>query len=99
MEASTTAIVPSPYKRILVPHDGSDMSDRAFNHALYVAKMVNAEIVIFHVMETDSIPPSALLAFIKPDAGLTEAREKLRTTFEGAVGQMLEQKVEAAKTS
>jgi nucleotide-binding universal stress UspA family protein len=105
MEASktssttTTAIVPSPYRRILVPHDGSEMSDRAFKHALYVGKMANAEIVIFHVMETDSIPPSTLLAFIKPDAGLAEAREEVRTVFEGAVGRMLEEKVEAAKAS
>jgi nucleotide-binding universal stress UspA family protein len=96
---TTTAIVPSPYRRILVPHDGSEMSDRAFKHALYVSKMANAEIVIFHVMETDSIPPSTLLAFIKPDAGLAEAREEVRTVFEGAVGRMLEEKVEAAKAS
>jgi nucleotide-binding universal stress UspA family protein len=97
--STTTAIAPSPYRRILVPHDGSEMSDRAFKHALYVSKIANAEIVIFHVMETDSIPPSTLLAFLKPDAGLTEAREEVRTVFEGAVGRMLDEKVEAAKAS
>src|ERR671916_1238012 len=96
---TTTTIVPSPYRRILVPHDGSEMSDRALNHALYVAKMAHAEMVIFHVMETDSIPPSTLLAFIKPDAGLAAAREEVRTIFESAVGRMLEEKVEAAKAS
>ncbi len=100
MEASTSstrAIVPSPYRRILVPHDGSEMSDRALNHALYVAKMANSEIVIFHVVESDSIPPSTLLAFIKPGAGLEEAREQVRTLFEGAVGKVLEERVQAAK--
>jgi nucleotide-binding universal stress UspA family protein len=45
--SSTPAMVSSPYRRILVPHDGSEMSDRAFKHAMYVAKMANAEIVIF----------------------------------------------------
>lgn len=102
MEASTsptTPIVSSPYKRILVPHDGSEMSDRALNHALYVAKMANGEIVIFHVMESDSIPPSTLLAFIKPGAGLEEAREQVRAIFEGAVGRMFEERVQAAKAS
>jgi nucleotide-binding universal stress UspA family protein len=97
--STTTSIVPSPYRRILVPHDGSDMSDRAFKHALYVAKMANAEMVIFHVMESDSIPPSTLLAFIKPEADLAEAREEVRTIFEGAVGRMLEERVQAAKAS
>jgi nucleotide-binding universal stress UspA family protein len=99
LSSRTAAIVPSPYKRILAPYDGSEMSDRALNHALYVAKMANAEIVIFHVMENDSIPPSALLAFIKPDTGLTDARERLRATFEGAAARMLEEKVRAARAS
>ena len=45
--STTTSIVPSPYRRILVPLDGSEMSDRAIKHALYVAKMANAEMVIF----------------------------------------------------
>ncbi len=45
------------------------MSDRALNHALYIAKIANAEIVIFHAIEVDSVPPSTLLSFIKPDAG------------------------------
>lgn len=75
------------------------MSDRAFKYAMYVAKMANAEIVIFHVMETDSIPPSTLLAFIKPGAGLEGAREEVRTIFEGAVGRMLDERVQAAKAS
>lgn len=97
--SSSTAIVPSPYRRILIPHDGSEMSDRALNHALYVAKMANAEIVIFHVMETDSTPPSTLLAFIRPGRGMREAREEVRALFEDAVGRMLEERVQAAKTS
>ena len=97
--SSTTAIVSSPYRRILVPHDGSEMSDRALNHALYIAKMTNAKIVIFHVMETDRIPPSTLLAFIKPGAGLEEARAEVRTIFESAAGRMLDERVQAAKAS
>lgn len=98
-KSSTPAMVSSPYRRILVPHDGSEMSDRAFKHAMYVAKMANAEIVIFHVMETDSIPPSTLLAFIKPGAGLEEARAEVRTIFESAAGRMLDERVQAAKAS
>lgn len=97
--SSTPAMVSSPYRRILVPHDGSEMSDRAFKHAMYVAKMANAEIVIFHVMETDSIPPSTLLGFIKPGAGLEEARAEVRTIFESAAGRMLDERVQAAKAS
>jgi nucleotide-binding universal stress UspA family protein len=39
------------------------------------------------------------LAFIKPGAGLEEAREEVRTIFEGAVGRMLDERVQAAKAS
>lgn len=94
MEASTlasTTTVPSPYRRILVLHDGSETSDRALDHGLYIAKMASADIVIFHVIEADSVPPSTLLTFIKPDAGLEKAREEVRNIFEGAVGRMLEE--------
>ena len=44
------------YERILVPHDGSEMSDRALRHAVYLSKISGTEIVIFHVIEpTDNI--------------------------------------------
>ena len=39
------------YVRILVPHDGSEMSDRALRHAVYLSKMSGTEIVILHVIE------------------------------------------------
>ncbi len=102
METSTlssTANGPSLYKRILAPHDGSEMSDRALNHALYIAKMANAEVVIFHIIESDRVPPSTLLAFIKPGAGLEKAREEERNILEDAVGRMLEERVQKAKAS
>ena len=50
-------------------------------------------------MESDSISPSTLLAFIKPEADLAEAREEVRTIFEGAVGRTLKERVQAAKAS
>ena len=36
---------------MLVPHDGSEMSDRALRHAVYLSKMSGTEIVILHVIE------------------------------------------------
>jgi nucleotide-binding universal stress UspA family protein len=37
------------YERILIPHDGSEMSDRALRHAVYLSKISETEIVILHV--------------------------------------------------
>jgi hypothetical protein len=39
------------YERILVPHDGSEMSDKALKHAVYLSKITGTEIVILHVLE------------------------------------------------
>ena len=39
------------YVRIMVPHDGSAMSDKALAHAIYLSKTSGAELVIIHVLE------------------------------------------------
>ena len=38
-------------KKILVPIDGSETSFKAANYAIYLAKMVNAELVPINIME------------------------------------------------
>lgn len=96
MTAASDMAIPS-YKKILVPHDGSKMSDRALMHASYLSKLSAAELIIVHVLEPEMIPPSALLAFIRPEtSGLEGAKENLRSTFEGAAAKMLEERIKIA---
>jgi nucleotide-binding universal stress UspA family protein len=65
------------YERILVPHDGSEMSDRSLKHALYLSKISGAEIVILHVLEhVENI--------------LRETKEEVSLTAEGHMRQLLE---------
>jgi nucleotide-binding universal stress UspA family protein len=73
------------------------MSDHALKHALYLAKVSGAQLVILHVIESEAIPPSALLTFIRPEVGLKGAKEDLRSTFEEAARRMLEQRVRESK--
>jgi nucleotide-binding universal stress UspA family protein len=80
-----------------VPHDGSEMSDHALKHALYLAKLSGAQLVILHVIESEAIPPSALLTFIQPEAGLKGAKENLKSKFEEAARRMLDQRVRESK--
>lgn len=86
---------PFSYKKILVPHDGSEMSDIALRHALYISRISNAEIIIINVIEKDMIAPSALLSFMRTvdDGGLVKSKEDLVTTMEGGVKKMLESKI------
>ena len=81
---STSMPIATGYKRILVPHDGSEMSDKALVHALYISKLSGAEINIMNVIEPGLIPPSALLSFIRSDSSLERTKQKLRETFENA---------------
>lgn len=87
------------YKRILVPYDGSEMSDRALKHASYIANITYAEVVILHVIETEYISPSALIGFIRPNEELLDAKERLRATFESGARQMIEEKAKELKIS
>jgi nucleotide-binding universal stress UspA family protein len=85
------------YQRILVPHDGSVMSDKALSHAVYLSKISDAEIVVLNVIEPEIIPPSTLLMFIKSDTPIEKAREDLRNTLEGGVKQMLDERITQCK--
>jgi nucleotide-binding universal stress UspA family protein len=73
------------------------MSDRALRHGLYLAKTSGAQLVILHVIESEAIPPSALLTFIRPEAGLKGAKENLKSTFEEAARRMLDQRIRESK--
>jgi len=47
--------------KILVPHDGTDMSDRALEKAVELAKAFDAQIILLNVIEQIPIPPSIML--------------------------------------
>jgi nucleotide-binding universal stress UspA family protein len=70
------------YERILVPHDGSEMSDRSLKHALYLSKISGAEIVIIHVLE---------------QVELGGTKDELSSTTEGHMRQILEERIRLCK--
>jgi nucleotide-binding universal stress UspA family protein len=47
--------------KILLPHDGTEMSSRAVDNAKEFAKALNAEILLLHIVEDVPIPPSLVL--------------------------------------
>lgn len=48
-------------KKILVPHDGDQMSDKAVLYASELAKALNAEITLLYVIEEIEVPATLLL--------------------------------------
>jgi nucleotide-binding universal stress UspA family protein len=62
----TSANIPE-YKMILVPHDGSEASDQALAHAIYLSKVSKAEIFILNAVEDlHEIAPTTISASPKP---------------------------------
>ena len=62
------------YTRILVPHDGSEMSDKAPDEATKFAKLFGSKIILLHVIDEGFEPPSILLSFIKKRDSLKESK-------------------------
>jgi nucleotide-binding universal stress UspA family protein len=87
------------YKMILVPHDGSEISDKALNHAIYLSKVSDAEIIILNVLDRiGSKDSSAVLATMKQGEGEhNKANKDLEITMEGGVKQMIEEKMKLCK--
>lgn len=83
------------YSKILVPHDGTEMSDKSLLHAASIALHSKGQVIILNVIDEDSIPPSALLSFLKEED--ESSKESLRSTIELAAKKFLEEKVKMCK--
>ena len=85
------------YGKVLVPHDGLEMSDKALAHAMALSKKISdAQIVLLNVIDyVDNIPPSLTLAYMREDA--EKGKESLRNDIESGARHILEQRVEYCK--
>src|SRR5215211_7632820 len=88
------------YSKILIPHDGSEISDKALAHAIYQSKISNAEIVILNVVEHfESKESSTVTATVKGEGRESDktGRGDLEITMEGGVKQLIEEKIRLCK--
>jgi nucleotide-binding universal stress UspA family protein len=102
----TLASIPQ-YKRILVPHDESEMSDKALSHAIYLSNTTGAEIVILNVIENiDQIPHTSISATTKEEEEKDRVEEvpqnkpydtNLVISLAGEVKQRMEEKLRLCK--
>ncbi|UVS70269.1 universal stress protein [Nitrososphaera viennensis] len=83
--------------RILVPHDGTEMSDRALEKATEFARAFKARIIIAHIVDSRFVPPSATLGFISDRTSLEGARTELVKILKSSAEQMLKEKMAKVK--
>ena len=77
--------------KILVPHDGTEMSDKAFEKAVELAKVFKAELVLLHVIEYGIEPLPTSLILDDKDL-INRARRSARRQLEKGWDKMVEVK-------
>ncbi len=77
--------------KILLPHDGTEMSDRAVDKAKEFAKAFDAELLILHVIEHVPIPPSYILG--NERVWIDRTRRSISRKLEEAWMKMVQEKL------
>jgi nucleotide-binding universal stress UspA family protein len=91
-------IIPK-FKRILVPYDASEMSDKALRYAIYLSKVSNSDIFILNVIENYEDLKDVLPTTIRAEQEGTLDRSNknggidLKVRVEGALRKVIEEKI------
>jgi nucleotide-binding universal stress UspA family protein len=83
--------------RILVPHDGTEMSDMALAKATEFAEALAAEIVIVHIVDSRFVPPSVTLGFIRDKTSLESAKAELVRILKTCAELMLRKRIDEVR--
>ncbi len=87
------------FRRILVPYDASQMSDKALRYAIYLSKISSSEIFILNVIENYEDLKDVLPTTIRAEQeGKLEESDKnedvdLKVSVEGALRKVIEEKI------
>ena len=85
-------------KKILVPHDGSKMSDKALRYAIYLSKLTGADLLILNVMDQPNILiPASAIVFSSPGDKLDKIKNDLQRLSTEYSNQILEKAMELTK--
>jgi nucleotide-binding universal stress UspA family protein len=85
--------------RILVPHDGSEMSDKALDKAIDFSKAFKSEIIILHIVDDRLIPSSAILGFIGEKSRLEDAKMQALNILKAGAEAMLKDRMEKVRAN
>ena len=101
----------SHYKKILVPDDFSELSDRALSHAIYISNSTGADLVILNIITDTEIKPTTISATTKEgvgegkegiiEVGIVENKmdkhDDIHVSLEGQAEQMVKERVRFCK--
>lgn len=83
--------------RILLPHDGSEMSDKALDKAIEFCKSFKSQLIILYVVDDRLIIPSdAILGFIKEKLTLENTKTQTLKILKTGAEAMLRERMKKA---
>lgn len=84
-------------KPILVPHDGTEMSDKALDKAIEFANAFKSEIIIVHIVDSRFVPPSTTLGLISERTTLESAKTQIIRILKTGAEIMMKERIQKAK--
>jgi nucleotide-binding universal stress UspA family protein len=97
------------YRKILVPDDFSERSDKALSHAIYISNSTGADLVILNIITDTEIKPTMISAKTGIEEGKEEVIEigtvenktdksnDIHVSLEGQAEQMVKERVRLCK--
>lgn len=82
---------------ILLPHERTEMSDRALERAIEFARAYGSEIIIVHIVDSRFVPPSTTLGLISEKTTLENAKTQVIRILKSGAEIMLKDRIEKAK--
>ncbi|HZD34613.1 MAG TPA: universal stress protein [Nitrososphaeraceae archaeon] len=83
------------YRKILVPHDGSESSDKALAHAIYLSRISKAEIIILNAIEDiHEFAPTTISA-----GSNVPTNEELNFKIKGRLEEMIKERISLCRDS
>jgi nucleotide-binding universal stress UspA family protein len=87
-------------QKILVPHDGSELSDRALNKAIEFAKPLKSDIIILHILDDKLIPSEAIMSILgKKSSTVMDAKLQILNIVRIGVEQLLKDRTQKVRKS
>lgn len=85
-------------QKILVPHDGSEMSDRALNKAVEFAKLMKSEIILLHILDDKLVPSGAIMSLLGEKSGtVRDAKLRILQIVRIGAEQLLKERTEKVR--
>lgn len=85
-------------QKILVPHDGSEMSDRALNKAVEFAKLLKSEIILLHILDDKLVPSGAIMSLLGEKSGtVRDAKLRILQIVRIGAEQLLKERTEKVR--